>query len=62
MQTDFKAVRHHLACSLMYLGGRDETTDRFREALDLMIDAATVAEQSRSDPKVVHFGPHRDRC
>ena len=45
----------------MYLGGRDETTDRFREALDLMIDAATVAEQSRSDPKVVRLWPRRDR-
>ena len=61
MGTDFKAVRHHLECALTYLVGRDETTARFREALDLLIEAAIVAEHRRPDPKVVPFRAHRDR-
>ena len=31
METDFNAVQHHLAVALTYLGGRDETTARFRQ-------------------------------
>jgi hypothetical protein len=61
METDFKAVRYHLACALAHLGGRDEKTARLREALYLMLEAATVAEHQRPDPKVVPFRARWDR-
>ena len=61
METEFKAVRHHLASALTYLVGRDETTARFREALDLLVEAATEAEHRRPDPKVVPFRARPDR-
>ena len=47
METDYKAVRLHLAGALTYLVGRDEMTARFREALDLLVEAATEAEHRR---------------
>jgi hypothetical protein len=62
METDFNAVQHHLARALTYLAGRDETTARFREALDLLIEAATAAEHRTPDPKVVPFRARCDRC
>ena len=61
MGTDFNAVRHHLECALTYLGGRDETTARFREALYLLMKAAAVAEHRTPDPKVVPFRARQDR-
>ena len=61
METDFKAVRYHLACALAHLAGRDETTARLRAALYLMLEAATVAEHRRPDPKVVPFRARWDR-
>ena len=61
METDFKAVRHHLECALTYLVGRDETTARFRQALDLLVEAAIATEHRRPDPKVVPFRASKDR-
>jgi hypothetical protein len=61
MEDDFKAVRQHLECALVYLGGRDGRTAAFREALDLLIEAATVAEHRRPDPKVIPFRARWDR-
>jgi hypothetical protein len=61
METEFKAVRHHLECALMYLGGHDETTARLHEALDLMIEATAVAEHRRPDPKIVPFRARWER-
>jgi hypothetical protein len=55
MQTDFKAVRYHLACALAHLAGRDETTAKFREALYLLMKAAAVVEHRTPDSKVVPF-------
>ena len=61
METDFNAVQHHLARTLTYRVGRDETNGQGPQALDLMVEAATVAEDRRPDPKVVPFRARRDR-
>ena len=61
METDFKAVRYHLACALAHFAGPDETTARFREALYLMLEAAAVAEHRKPDPKIVPFRARWER-
>jgi hypothetical protein len=61
MDTDFNAVQHHLAKALTYLVGRDEATARFRQALDLLVEAAIANEHRRPDPKVVPFRARQDR-
>lgn len=46
--SDFAAVRHHLERAYKHLHGHDETSVKIREALDLLIEAAAVAEHNRS--------------
>lgn len=47
MNSDFAAARYNLERAYQYLSGNDETSQKTREALDLLIEAVITAEHSR---------------
>jgi predicted RNase H-like HicB family nuclease len=47
METDFVALRQYLEGAWIQARGDDEATRKIREALDLLIEAALLAERSR---------------
>ncbi|MDX8433532.1 MULTISPECIES: hypothetical protein [Mesorhizobium] len=58
MKSDFAAARLHLERAGHYLRGDDEASHTTLAALDLMIEAITVAQYSRHSADVVEFpGP-----
>ena len=49
MQTDFATLRQYFEASLLQVRGDDATSRKVREALDLLIQVVTIAEQSRKE-------------
>ena len=64
MKSEFSAARVHLERAYDALHGDDETSNKTREALDLLIEAVAVAEYSRPSATVINLpvrakGPSR---
>ncbi len=55
MKSNFAATRELLECAHNQLSGTDETSQRIREALNLLIDAVTTAEHTETKGKVLAF-------
>jgi hypothetical protein len=53
-ESDFAAARELLECAQNRLCGEDETSQRVRDALDILIEEIAVAEFHRA-PSVVPF-------
>ena len=47
METDFATLRQYLEGAWIQARGNDDATRKIREALDLLIEAALLAERSR---------------
>ncbi len=63
MRSDFAQARHHLEQAWVNLNGNDETSQKAREALDMLVEAVAVAEFSRTGQKakVIDFNRSQRR-
>ncbi|AZO47835.1 MAG: hypothetical protein EOS58_17830 [Mesorhizobium sp.] len=55
MKSDFAAARLHLERAGHYLRGDDETSHTTLAALDLLVEAITVAQYARPVAEIVPF-------
>ena len=59
MQSDFAAARELLECAQNRLCGEDETSQRIRARLDVMIEEIAAAEFQKSPLTIVPFPKSR---
>jgi hypothetical protein len=59
MESDFFAAREYLRRAHDALGGKDNTSLEMRSAISMLMDAATRAERTRLDAKIVAFPKKR---
>jgi len=55
LTSDFSAARSHLDRAYYHLRGRDETSLRARDALDILIEAIATAEHTRPPGEILQF-------
>lgn len=60
MKSDFLIIRALLECAIKRLHGSDEISLRMREAIELLIDAAIVAEQNGRASNIISFDRERN--